>query len=194
MAYYNNPYTMMNPVYNPGQSYTPYSQPVSYGNVPPAMNPQGQNNAGMCWVDGEVGAKAFQMPQGWVANMPIPLWDSTDTVIYLKSWNQMGIPNPLGKLRYEIIDNGQQALLTGGNVGQMSGNMNGTSGASGTSGTDMSQYVMKDNLEQIIRKEIREAMGNAQGSGNMSSRFNQNGRNDGQNQNQNNENRGGNRQ
>ena len=189
MAYYNNPYTMMNPVYNPGQSYAPYSQPVSYGNVPPAMNPQGQNNAGMCWVDGEVGVKAFQMPRGWVANMPIPLWDSTDTVIYLKSWNQMGIPNPLGKLRYEIIDNGQQALLTGGNGGQM----NGTSGASGTSGTDMSQYVTKDNLEQIIRKEIREAMGNTQGSSNMSSRFNQNGRNDGQGQNQNNKNRGGNR-
>ena len=56
----------------------------------------------MKWVEGEVCAKAFNMPPGWPANRPIPLWDSTDTVIWLKSWGPMGIPNPMQKIRYKM--------------------------------------------------------------------------------------------
>lgn len=58
-------------------------------------------NQGLIWVDGEAGAKAYQLPAGWPANTPIALWDTNDTVIYLKSHNQ-GMPNPLQKARYQL--------------------------------------------------------------------------------------------
>ena len=109
-------------------------QPVSYGGTPQPMTPV-QDSQEMKWVDGEVGAKAFQMPAGWPANKPIPLWDSTDTVIYLKSWSQMGAPNPLQKLKYEIQE--QPLMLPG------------------QSGAESQQYAMKEDFEQL-RNEIRE--------------------------------------
>lgn len=87
MAYYNNPYGYGQQFY--GGSYMP--QQISYGGVPQPV-PQSQNNSGMIWVDGEIGARAFQMPSG--ATGPIALWDTNDTVVYLKSCNQAGMPNP----------------------------------------------------------------------------------------------------
>ncbi len=59
MSYYN---WMNSPVY-------PYTAPVgqqtqSYSYLPPQQTPQGGPN-GIIWVDGEVGAKAYQMPAGW---------------------------------------------------------------------------------------------------------------------------------
>ena len=63
------------------------------------MQPQQQ---GLIWVDGEVGAKAYQLPAGWPVNTPIALWDTNDTVIYLKSTNQMGMPNPLQIAHYQL--------------------------------------------------------------------------------------------
>ena len=138
-----------------------YSAPVQQG---PKM---------MEWVEGEVGAKAFQMPNGWPANSPIPLWDSTDTVIYLKSWGPMGIPNPMQKLRYEMPEQQNQAML-------MSGNNGSNEGQSGH--PDMSQYVTKQDLENI-KKEMMNSLSSMNNSGN-----NQNGSNSSQNGN-----RGGNR-
>ena len=78
----------------------------------PVMNPMDQNQSGLGirWVDGEVGARAFQMPAGWPAGAPIALWDTNDTVIYWKSINQMGMPNPLQKLRYTIEQTGQTMM------------------------------------------------------------------------------------
>jgi len=116
MANYYNPYNFFPATYpqqystavNPQLSPTPGQQGYSGA---PAMKP-------MEWVEGEVGAKAFQMPQGWPANQPIPLWDSTDTVIYLKSWSQMGIPNPMQKLKYELPQQNQQMLQSGNISGQ----------------------------------------------------------------------------
>lgn len=107
----------------------------------------------MEWVEGEVGAKAFQMPQGWPANQPIPLWDSTDTIIYLKSWGPMGIPNPIQKIRYEMPEQQNQTMLQG----------------SGLSG----DYVTKDDLK-VLRDEIQSLKES------MSFKRNQNGSNNGQ--------------
>ena len=161
--------------YNPYNFYpVNYANQMGYSAMPMQQNQQSYASAPvqqgpkmMEWVEGEVGAKAFQMPNGWPANSPIPLWDSTDTVIYLKSWGPMGIPNPLQKLRSEMPDQQNQALL-----------MNGNSGAQGNQ-QDMSQYVTKQDFEQL-RNEIR----SMNQSGN-----NQNGNNSGQNG----QNRGGNR-
>lgn len=154
--------------------YNPYNfYPASYvqtaypnwnsGYMP--MQQSGQQGPKMMeWVEGEVGAKAFQMPNGWPANSPIPLWDSTDTVIWLKSWGPMGIPNPLQKLRYEMPENQNQAMLT-------------ASGGTGNdhSQADMSQYVTRKDLEEILRKELREARVNNQNGSNNTQNGNRGG-------------------
>ena len=148
------------PMQNPQMSQMPqqsYATPVQQG---PKM---------MEWVEGEVGAKAFQMPNGWPANSPIPLWDSTDTVIYLKSWGPMGIPNPMQKLRYEMPEQQNQALLMSGDTG----NGNGQSGHQ-----DMSQYVTKQDFEQL-KNEIRNM--NQSGANGQNTSGNQNGNNSSQN-------------
>lgn len=116
----------------------------------------------MEWVEGEVGAKAFQMPQGWPANQPIPLWDSTDTMIYLKSWSPMGMPNPLQKLRYEMPETQAPQMLTSG------------------SAAPQADYVTKDDLKSL-REEIqslRDSMNyrkNQNGSNNQSGQGNKGG-------------------
>ena len=63
--------------------------PMSYQQAP--MNNQmsyaiqPQTDIGWKWVDGEVGARAYQIPPGTPAGVTIPLWDTNDMVIYLKS-------------------------------------------------------------------------------------------------------------
>lgn len=117
--YYPNSFYMQYP-------YNGYQQSQSYGNQFKSME----------WVEGEVGAKAFQMPQGWPAETPIALWDSTEKKIFLKSWNQMGMAKPMQELDYEIKEN--PVLLP--------------EGVSGT--PDMSQYVTKSDFEEL-KKEIK---------------------------------------
>lgn len=142
MPNYYNPYNFFPVTYpqqystgmNPQLAQTPGQQGYS---GTPAIKP-------MEWVEGEIGAKAFQMPQGWPANQPIPLWDSTDTVIYLKSWSQMGIPNPLQKLKYEMPQSQNQQML-------QSGNMSGTA--------NNGEYITKEDFE-AFKTEIRESMKN----------------------------------
>ena len=106
----------------------------------PYLYPQNQsysnNIKSMEWVDGEVGAKAFQMPQGWPAETPIVLWDNSEKKIYLKSWNQMGMPNPMQELDYEIKERTNPALLPG--------NISG----------DTNQYVTKEDFDQF-KEELR---------------------------------------
>ena len=118
----------------PYQTYYPYYPTYQY-----QPNQSYSNNfKSMEWVDGEVGAKAFQMPQGWPAETPIVLWDNSEKKIYLKSWNNMGMPNPMQELDYEIKERTNPALLPG-NI-------------SGDNGTN---YVTKDDLEQL-KKELRD--------------------------------------
>ena len=118
MAYFNSYYPQYSYSYPQNQSYTNYS-----------IKP-------MEWVDGEVGAKAFQMPQGWPAETPIVLWDNSEKKIYLKSWNNMGMPNTMQELTYEIKERTNPALLPG-NI----------------SGADMSQFVTKHDFDQL-KEEI----------------------------------------
>jgi len=144
--YYPQPNTLGQPV-----------MPQSYAQQPSTPS------QGIIWVDGEVGAKAFQMPQGWPAGAPIPLWDTNDQIIYLKSMNQMGMPNPLQKIRYTIEETQAQQLLPS----PVSGNTQ-----------EVHNYATKEDLDRM-KEEIREML-----KGNQSGR-NQNGSNSGE--------RGGNR-
>lgn len=126
MAYYNfypqYPYSMSN------QSYT-------------------NNIKTMEWVDGQVGAKAFQMPQGWPPETPIVLWDNSEKKIYLKSWNNVGMPNPIQELEYTIKERTNPALLP-----------NNISG-------DTSNFVTKEDLEHL-KQELRSMISSMSGNNN----------------------------
>lgn len=87
-------------------------QASNYGQQMPQQYTQSEVGK-LEWVDGEVGAKAFSMPRGWPPNVPVALWDTNDCVIYLKSINNMGMPNPLQKIHYTMDDQQQPALLNG---------------------------------------------------------------------------------
>ena len=125
--------------YQPSWNYGGMSQQVypQYQQNMPTQ--QTQNSHGLIWVDGEVGAKAYQLPPNWPANQPIALWDTNDTVIYLKSINPMGMPNPLQKACYK---------LEGMNSGEK---------VSGHAEPDMSEYVRKEDLDKM-KHELMETI------------------------------------
>ena len=124
--------------------------PQSYTQAPQQQTqPTQQGGPGLIWVDGEVGAKAYQMPSGWPSNQPIALWDTNDTVIYLKSTNPMGMPNPLQKAHYTLD-------------GMKSGEKR--EGYSGDSKPDMSEYVRKEDLERM-KQDLIDTIGQMQTSG-----------------------------
>ena len=125
------------------QMYPQYPQSGAMQNMP--QTSQTQQSMGLIWVDGEVGAKAYQMPTGIPANQPIALWDTNDTVIYLKSVNPMGMPNPLQKARYALEEYKSASI-------------------SGDIKNDMTEYVRKDELERM-KQELMEAIHNNGNSG-----------------------------
>lgn len=125
MAMYNNPYM---PQYGIQPSYQPAQQ--SY--TPPAQSYPGV----IVGVDGEAAARAYQMPAGIPAGVPIALWDTNGQFIYLKSMNPTGMPNPIQKLTYTREEAQQQASMLPGQSGD---------------------YVTKADLEKL-KKEILEGV------------------------------------
>lgn len=154
---------------NAGYSGMSYAQPAvqqSYAVQQPVVQNQPQNTPGIIWVDGEVGAKAYQLMPGQAG--PVALWDTNDTVIYLKSVNQMGMPNPLQKIHYTMEEQHNQSMLPGGNM------------SSAAMEEKRADYATKDDLESI-RNEIRELFQkNQQQINTMGSAPVQNGSNPGQ--------------
>ena len=134
----------------------------SYGQYPQTMQPmqtvqqpsytmQQPVKGAIEWVDGEVGARAYQIPAGQTT--PIALWDTNDTIIYLKSMNPMGMPNPLQKIHYQMEENVPKYIGQSGTTNLMSGE------------EKHEDYVrkdefdkMKDELMQSIR-EVRDLTG-----------------------------------
>lgn len=132
--------------YYPASYYPQYNStayPTSFQQAP--MNnqmsyaPPQQNNPGWVWVDGEIGARAYQIPAGTAPGVTIPLWDTNDMVIYLKSLNNMGMPNPIQKLRYYPEENAAQKRLSGDDKPE-------------EAKQDTSQFVTKDEFEQMKRE------------------------------------------
>lgn len=169
MPNYYNPYNFYPVQYanQIGYSGMPSQQIVPMASQPSIAQPQLK---AMEWVEGEVGAKAFQMPQGWPANQPIVLWDSTDTIIWLKSWGPMGIPNPMQKLKYVMPEQQSQSyLMSGANEGNTASN------ASMDSNPDMKNFATKDDITSL-REEIRQlSMRGMSRSMNQNNAVNQNG-------------------
>ena len=108
--------------------------------TPPVQQTPSQQTGNLIWVDGEVGAKAYQVPAGIPANQPIALWDTNDTVIYLKSINQMGMPNPLQKAHYTLEEHRGTGPAT-----------------SGAEQPDATQYVRKEDMERM-KQELMDAI------------------------------------
>ena len=145
--YTNYPYSLYTQPYQPPQA-----------SQQPAAVPQVQS--GIIWVDGEVGAKAQQLPAGWPANTPMPLWDTNDTVIYLKSTNAMGMPNPLQRLHYTMEDQPAPAR-----TGMPSSPMLMSGEHDANPEHPERQYVTKEDMDRMmveIRESISEAMNTAQ--------------------------------
>ena len=151
------------PAYNPYPSYptNSYQQQYSQAMAQPQYGMQQSGNSyaaqqpvGIVWVDGEIGAKAYQLPSNWPVNAPMPLWDTNDTIIYLKSTNQMGMPNPIQKVRYTMEEAPRMAPAMSGQAMLPSGD--------GTPHNvpDMSEYVRKDELEQM-KEELKAAITSA---------------------------------
>ena len=138
MAYNPNMYNTYGQMYGNsyGQNMYPQQlqqiQPQSYGQSMPV---EGE----IKWVDGEVGAKAHQIPAGMTK--PVALWDTNDTVIYLKSVNQYGIPNPIQKIHYRMEE------MVPKYIGQDQAKLE--SGDAQEQKPDMTVYVRRDELEDM---------------------------------------------
>ena len=162
MAYNTFPSYNAYPQYPQNSYQQQYSQAMAPQYQQPTMSyaqPQ-QQRVGIEWVDGEVGAKAFQLPVGWPANAPMPLWDTNDTIIYLKSTNQMGMPNPIQKVRYTMEEQPRMsAAMQSNNQMLPSGN----SYQDNQQAPDMSEYVRKDELNQM-KEELKAAITEAKGA------------------------------
>ena len=88
----------------------------------------------------------------------MPLWDTNDTIIYLKSTNPMGMPNPLQKIYYRMEETQQTsgAAFRSAAPALMSGEAEAK--------TEVA-YVTRDDLERMkeeLRESITEAMTSAQ--------------------------------
>lgn len=74
-----------------GVAQSVHSPMQGYQNPMNQMNQaQQQNTAGIVWVQGEAGAKAFSNLR---PDIPVALWDSEDPVIYIKSIDNTGKPS-----------------------------------------------------------------------------------------------------
>ncbi len=176
MSAYYNPYNFYqqpyaNPTYTGNYAYpSPTSMPAIQQSMSSSTIPE--NDFVMKWVEGEIGAKAFNMPVGWPANRPIPLWDSTDTVIWLKSWGPMGIPNPMQRLEYKMPEQQSYHLPSG-----QQNSSGAPLAADGTMITDNNEkFATKDDLINM-KNEIRELLKETQQNykSNASTPNNQNG-------------------
>lgn len=139
-----------------GQQVYPQYQQQSMIQQPQQVAASVQTAKGLEWVDGEVGAKAFQRPDWLPANQPIALWDTNDTLIYLKSWNPMGMPNPLQKAHYKL-ENYQSA------------NPMKSGDAEPVHTQDLSEYVKKTDLEKM-KQDLIDTIGSMNTSGNNNRR------------------------
>lgn len=109
----------------------------------------------MISVDGEMAARAWQMPGNLAPNTIIPLWDLDGQHVYFKSIDAYGRMNPLRKGR--IVFDDEPVLLQQGSQ----------------QNTDMNQYVTKDDFDSL-KQELKSML--AQTNGQQNYQRNQNGR------------------
>lgn len=129
-GYPNNAYGM------PNQQQYGYAMPQSTAAPPPEY---------MINVDGDVGARAWQMPQGLPPNTVIPLFDFDGVHVYFRSVDMYGRPNPIRKGRIVFEDDTPKLSEAAGNS------------------MDMSGYATKEDFESLkadIRQMLQGRTGN----------------------------------
>lgn len=72
---------------------------TNFNSIGASAQPQQSPQSNMIWAQGSEGAKALNVPPNWV----VPIFDSEDTVFYIKQVDPTGIPHPLRAFRYEEI-------------------------------------------------------------------------------------------
>lgn len=103
---------------------------------------QPQGGQWMINVDGEVGAKAWQMPNNLPPNTVIPLFDLDGEHVYFRSVDAYGRMNPLRKGRV-VFEDEPKALP------------NGQSGNTEPITVDPDKYATKEDFNEL-KNEIRE--------------------------------------
>lgn len=90
-------------IYNYGLPYQQYQYPVqqTVSNTPITTN----NSAGIIWVQGEAGAKAYPVAPG----NSVLLMDSESECFFIKSTDASGVPLPLRAFSYSEIVQTQQS-------------------------------------------------------------------------------------
>lgn len=123
---------------NPQPMYQSYAQPMSYGQYS-GMQQTTQGTQGIKWVDGEAEAKGTPIPAGV---SQFAMWDINEPVIYIKTLNQMGMPNPMQKAHYKLEQKEQS--------GNMNSNMS-------RQEEKTSEYVTKADFEDM-KNELKELL------------------------------------
>lgn len=77
-------------IYYPQSAYAPQFQPMQMqAQIPSVQQTPSQNNQGLIWVSGEVGAKSYLV----APNSTVMLMDSESETFYLKSTDNAGMPS-----------------------------------------------------------------------------------------------------
>lgn len=152
MPQYYNPYLYNNPSPAVG---------AAYFNAYPQQALPMNNSYGMptnnYWisVDGEMAARAWQMPANLPPNTIIPLWDLDGQHVYFKSTDAYGRINPIRKGKVVFEDEQAGRLPSAMNEGQSESCAPAPSSINNT--PDMNGYVRKEDFEGL-RQEIREML------------------------------------
>lgn len=107
------------------QQTTAPQQPVAQPQAPQQQQPE---NPSIVWVQGEAGAKAYIVAPG----NTVPLWDSENPIIYLKSVDAAGMPSM--KI-FEYKERNAQA---------------------NTDKIDVSVFVTRNELDQILSERLNQ--------------------------------------
>lgn len=142
-------------------AYNMYGQP-SWGSQMMNQNPyyqQPQQSYGMpvaqntlvpqrpVFVDGEMAARVFQMPENWPMGIPLYLWDMSGDCFYMKMIGQNGMPMPMRTFDFKEREPAPSGYL------------------SGSTGPDMSQFITKTDFDQKFN-ELKQMMRSNQNANN----------------------------
>lgn len=92
----------------PGMPYPSISSPVPVQSAQPQVKT-------FEFVQGKHAAESFPQPAWLPPNQVIPLWDSTENVIWFKSWSPIGMAYPLVRVPYTMEAPSYENMLPVGN-------------------------------------------------------------------------------
>ena len=132
MPTYNSyyPATYQNPIMQYPQQYSQQSVPQQMYSQAPMMQPA--SSAGIIWVSGEIGARAYPSP---APGQSVLLMDSEDKRFYIRSTDASGMPMPLRTFSYSEEVPAQHSYDAQSHV-------------------DTSQFVTRSELEEMLNDRM----------------------------------------